>query len=81
MIDIIGTPDEILAQVQALVSEQVPGAVCELQRYKTQIGCGVLDERGALHEISWGLKGLNAWRVKDQASALASRVRPRTRFG
>jgi hypothetical protein len=37
MTAIIGTPEEVLARVQAMVERQVPHAVCELQDYKENI--------------------------------------------
>lgn len=81
MSETVGSPDEILAYVQAVVAGYVPDAVCELQNYKTTIGCGALDDRGILHEIKWGLKGLNDWRIKDQAAVLASRCATRPKYG
>lgn len=81
MSEIGGSPDEILAHVQALVESYVPHVVCELQNYKTNIGCGALDDRGMLHEVKWSLRGLNDWRIKDQATVLASRCVTRSRYG
>lgn len=76
MAKIEGSPEEVLALVQHIVAQHAPNAVCELQRYKTQIGCGAMDERGTLHEIQMGLRGLTDYLVKSQAEALASRLAP-----
>jgi hypothetical protein len=77
MSKIEGSPEELLAVVQEIVDRHAPGAVCELQKYKTQIGCGALDERGILHEVQMGLQGLTDYLVENQARALASRLGPR----
>lgn len=77
MADITGTRQEVLAQVQTIVERHVPGVVCELQNYRTEIGCGALHERGTLYEVKWGLRGLTEYKVEDQARALASRFQPR----
>lgn len=77
MTAITGTPEEVLARVQQLAEEQIPGIVCELQAYKTQIGCGSLDGRGALHEIKFSLRDLNEYLVESQARAVATHYAPR----
>jgi hypothetical protein len=76
---IVGTPEEVLEQVQAIVERQVPHAVCELQDYKENIACAARDPKGTLREIKWAIKGLNEWRVDNQAQALASWMQPRAR--
>jgi hypothetical protein len=73
-----GSPEQVLKRVQEIVEAHVPGVVCELQDYKTQIGCGILDDRGSLHEVKWRLRGLSKYNVEAQANALASHVLPRT---
>ena len=80
MSELGNTPEAILARVTDIVQKHVPGAACELQAYKTEIGCGARDAGNSLHEVKWGLNGLNEWRVNDQARVLASLVAPRTRF-
>lgn len=77
MAAIEGRPEEVLARVQEIVERHVPGVVCELQNYKTEIGCGALNERGILYDVKWGLRGLTEYKVEDQARALASRFGPR----
>jgi hypothetical protein len=72
MAELNGSPEEILAQVQSIAETHLPGIVCELQEYKTQIGCGALDERGILRDVKWRLRGLREYHVDSGAKALAS---------
>lgn len=78
MAKIEGSPEDVLATVQEIVERHIPGVVCELQRYKTQIGCGALDERGTLHEIQLSIRGISEYHAESQAKAVASRLAPRT---
>lgn len=74
---ITGMPEEMLERVQAIVERQVPGVVCELQDYKTKIGCGALSEGGNLYDAQWSLRNLTEWHVEEKARALASQLAPR----
>lgn len=72
MPELTGTPEEKLEKVQAIVERHLPGVVCELQDYKTQIGCGALDERGTLRDVKWRIRGLTEYHVESGGRALAS---------
>lgn len=77
MAELTGTPEEKLAKVQAIAEKHLPDIVCELQDYKTQIGCGALDDRGLLRDVKWRLRGLTDYHVESGMRALASHFQPR----
>jgi len=77
MSELTGTPEERLIKVQAIAERHLPEIVCELQDYKTQIGCGVLDERGILHDVKWRVRGLTASHVDNGVRSLTTHLGPR----
>lgn len=77
MPELVGTPEQKLARVQEIVENYLPELVCELQDYKTQIGCGALDDKGTLRQIKWRLRGLTEYHVEDGARSLATHFAPR----
>jgi hypothetical protein len=77
MSELTGTPEEMLARVQAIAERHLPGIVCELQDSKTQIGCGALDERGTLRDVRWRVRGLTEWHVDNAVRPLATHLGPR----
>jgi hypothetical protein len=76
MTELTGTPEEKLARVQAIAERHLPEIVCELQDYKTQVGCGALDDRGILHDVKWRLRGLTEWHVDNGVRSLATHFAP-----
>lgn len=77
MAELTGTPEDKLEQVQAIAEKHLSSVVCELQDYKTQIGCGALDDKGILRDVKWRLRGLTEYHVESGLSALASHFAPR----
>lgn len=77
MSELVGTPEDKLLKVQEIAERHLPEIVCELQYYKTQIGCGALDEQGTLRDVKWRLRGLTVSRVENGITSLATHFRPR----
>jgi hypothetical protein len=77
MAELVGKPEEVLGRVQEIAREIIPDIVCELQDYRTGIGCGLLDEKGQLQQVRWRLRHLSESRVETELKALASHLTPR----
>ena len=71
---ISGTETTVVAAVQAIVRQHVPGANCTIRDYGKRVGCGELDTKGKLHELGWIIRDLDEDQVAIDAERMAKAI-------
>lgn len=69
-----GTPDEVLARVQAIFDEITPGARCELQDYGHKIGCGALGRGESVEDVVFVRGGVTEEHARHHAEVLKTKL-------